>query len=78
MNILPNPLERAIDIVGGPSAMARILDLPWPSTVTNWVARGVPPERCRQIEEATKGAVTRYELNPDVFGPAPERNEEAA
>lgn len=24
------------------------------------------------IERATKGAVTRYDLRPDVFGPAPE------
>ena len=28
----------------------------------------IPPEYCRAIELATEGRVTRYELNPDVFG----------
>lgn len=28
----------------------------------------IPPEYCRTIEFATQGKVTRYELNPDVFG----------
>jgi DNA-binding transcriptional regulator YdaS (Cro superfamily) len=30
--------------------------------------RGIPAEHCRTIECATKGAVTRYDLRPDVFG----------
>jgi DNA-binding transcriptional regulator YdaS (Cro superfamily) len=38
--------------------------------ITNWRARGVPPARCLAIENATEGAVTRYDLRPDVFGPA--------
>ncbi len=28
----------------------------------------IPPEYCRAIELATEGRVTRYELNPNVFG----------
>lgn len=65
-------LERAISIVGGASALARELGAPWPSTVTNWLSRGgVPAERCLAIERITAGAVTRYELRPDVFGSAP-------
>ncbi|MEA3641859.1 MAG: helix-turn-helix domain-containing protein [Lamprobacter sp.] len=31
----------------------------------------VPAEHCREIERLTNGAVTVYELRPDVFGPAP-------
>lgn len=37
-------------------------------------ARGIPAEYCRIIEQATHGAVTRYDLRPDVFGPAPDRD----
>ena len=71
MDIHAHPLERAIAIAGGPSALARVLGLPWASTVTNWLARGVPAERCLAIELATNGAVTRYELRPEVFGNCP-------
>ena len=31
----------------------------------------VPADRCIDIERVTGGAVTRYDLRPDVFGPAP-------
>lgn len=30
-----------------------------------------PAHHCLAIEEATGGKVTRYQLRPDVFGPAP-------
>lgn len=68
-----SPLGRALAVIGGASALARALGLPWASTVTNWAARGVPAERCLAIEQVTSGAVTRYELRPDVFGAAPDR-----
>lgn len=32
----------------------------------------------RAIETATDGVVTRYELRPDVFGPAPDEREQKA
>lgn len=35
----------------------------------------VPPDRWNVIEEITGGQVTRHDLRPDVFGPAP--NQEA-
>ena len=72
MNTSIDALKKAIAIVGGPSALARELGYPWPSTVTNWIGRdGVPAERCLDVERITAGAVTRYDLRPDVFGPAP-------
>lgn len=43
-----------------------------PQAVHNWFARGVVPAgRCLAIENATDGAVTRFELRPDVFGQPP-------
>ncbi|MCB1602661.1 MAG: helix-turn-helix domain-containing protein [Xanthomonadales bacterium] len=38
--------------------------------VSHWLGgKRVPAERCLEIEVATKGAVTRADLRPDVFGP---------
>jgi DNA-binding transcriptional regulator YdaS (Cro superfamily) len=54
----------AIDKAGGPVAVARICGVSQPS-VTNWRRRGVPIERCVQIERATNGAVMRWDLRPD-------------
>lgn len=31
----------------------------------------ITAERCIAIERATGGQVTRYELRPDIYGPAP-------
>jgi DNA-binding transcriptional regulator YdaS (Cro superfamily) len=33
----------------------------------------VPAERCIDIETLSNGAVSRYDLRPDVFGTAPEQ-----
>ncbi|MBT2142714.1 MULTISPECIES: helix-turn-helix domain-containing protein [unclassified Rhodanobacter] len=69
-----NPLNKAIDHAGGVTALAEKLGVRQ-SVVSNWRTRGddprAPAERCIAIEQATDGAVTRYELRPDVFGEAP-------
>jgi hypothetical protein len=76
---LTAPLVRAIELVGGPSAVAaglRLRGFPKmsPSHVRNWVKRDkkTPSEVCRHLEalvaETGRGVVTRYELRPDVFG----------
>ena len=45
----------------------------------NWLdgetknATRVTAERALEIEGATKGQVTRHDLRPDVFGPAPRK-----
>lgn len=43
------------------------------SLLSQWKTgvRRVPAEHCRAIEQATNGAVTRYDLRPDVFGASP-------
>ena len=48
-----------------------------------WIAdkeRGtrITAERALEIEAATSGAVTRYELRPDVFGEQPKQKARAA
>lgn len=66
-----NALDEAISLMGGCSRAAAELGVVQ-SAVSNWRARGrAPAAHCLAIERATDGAVTRYELRPDVFGPAP-------
>jgi DNA-binding transcriptional regulator YdaS (Cro superfamily) len=65
------PLDHATQILGTQEALAAALGIKSPS-ISEWRKRGkVPPERCIAIEQATEGAVTRYELRPDIFGEAP-------
>jgi hypothetical protein len=42
-----------------------------PMAVSQWKRRGLPVDRCLQLERITGGAVTRHQMRPDVFGPAP-------
>lgn len=65
-------LERAIAKVGGLSALAEAIKTT-PQVVVNWRKRGVPAERVLEVEAATGGAVTRFELRPDIFGAPPRK-----
>lgn len=64
-------LERAVEIVGGQTALAERIGKKQPQ-IAMWIKRGtVDPTACIAIEKATNGQVTRYELRPDVFGDEP-------
>lgn len=72
------PIEVAVKLVGGQKALASKIAYPdgkkvQQGHVWNWIHRGTPvtDKLCIPIEEATAGAVTRYDLRPDVFGEAP-------
>ncbi|WP_082511553.1 transcriptional regulator [Devosia sp. Leaf420] len=60
-------LQSAIDAAGSASELARRLGIK-PAAVLQWVR--VPAERCLEVERVT--GVSRHELRPDVYGPAPE------
>lgn len=63
-----NPLQRAIEVAGGLTRLADAIGVT-PQRLLNWVDRGVPAERCPDIERATREAgtaVTCEELKPDV------------
>ncbi len=67
-----SPLETAIRLAGGVPAVAKALDISQPA-IHRWRARGKPPaDRVIYLERASDGKVSRYELRPDVFGPAPD------
>jgi DNA-binding transcriptional regulator YdaS (Cro superfamily) len=57
-------IQHPIDQVGGPSVIAQRLGISQPS-VTQWRMRGVPIERCVQIEQAFDGVVRRWHLRPN-------------
>jgi len=77
-----SPIQRAIDLAGGPTALAdKIGGGVQRQHIVNWRRRGVPADRCIDVETAVNGAVTRYELRPDVFtreGEPPARRTSAA
>jgi DNA-binding transcriptional regulator YdaS (Cro superfamily) len=65
-------LARACEAVGGQAALGRKIGRKQ-STIWNWLKNGIPADQCPAIEQATDGAVTRYDLRPDVFGEAPKK-----
>jgi len=73
-------IERAVELVGSQTELAARLSTEMGRVVRqqhvwNWLHRDekAPPEFCRAIEAATQGAVTRYQLRPDVFGEAADK-----
>jgi len=62
------PVAKACEIVGGLSALSKILGIK-PPTVHQWChgVRPVPIEWCLAIERATEGGVTRQELRPTDY-----------
>lgn len=62
-----NSISTAAELVGGVSALARLLGVT-PSAVHQWLRgqRPVPAERCPAIERLTLRAVTCEQLRPDV------------
>lgn len=69
-------LDRAVEAAGSQLALANTLGIRSPS-ISGWYDRKkVPVERVLAIESAT--GVSRHDLRPDVFGPAPAQQGEAA
>lgn len=72
LNVLTNnheALQRAINIIGGQRATARLLDVSQ-GTVWYWLRcsrNGLPAGLCVAVEAATKGEVKQHELRSDVF-----------
>lgn len=84
-------LSKSIEIVGGQVKLAAEIRN-WHAKngrqvkvaqahVWNWLnsESPMPPaEHCRAIEDITCGAVTRFDLRPDVFGTPDDQSKEAA
>ena len=68
-------LERAIGEAGGTAALARTINVT-PQAISQWDR--VPAERVLAVEQASGGKVTRHELRPDLYPPAPGERTTAA
>ena len=62
-------LRRAVDHLGGQSALARAMGRRQ-SVISYWLyhAREIPAVAAIDIERATGGVVRRHEIRPDLFG----------
>lgn len=66
---MQTPLDKAVDTLGSQSALARAIGVSQPY-VWNWINRSggqVPAKYILAIENATKGAVSRHDLRPDLY-----------
>lgn len=64
------PIQYATFLAGGQAALARVLNI-CPQAVQKWCRAGiVPAKRVLEVERAINNKITRYELRPDLFGPA--------
>lgn len=71
-------IQAAVEAIGSQGAMAKAIGVTQP-LVWQWCngKRPVAAHHCVAIENATGGRITRYDLRPDVFGPAPQGQEAA-
>lgn len=68
-------VSKAIRLAGSQTALGNLLGLT-AQAIQKWAAQGfVPGNRCREVEKKLGGQVTRYELNPEVFGSDPSLDE---
>jgi len=66
-------LAKAIDSAGSSKALAEMLGVT-AQAISQWDR--APASRVLEIERLT--GVSRHELRPDIFGPAPSKSEAAA
>jgi DNA-binding transcriptional regulator YdaS (Cro superfamily) len=63
---MKNPVQKAIDIVGSQTELARRCDV-WQQTVSKWLYKGyVPFESVEKVVLATHGKITAEELCPQI------------
>lgn len=60
-----HPMSDVLSRLGGPAVVARIVGCQPPSVI-EWRKRGIPPDRCPQLERASNGAVQCEEMRPDL------------
>lgn len=66
-------MQKAIEAAGGITELARRVGVTR-QRVQYWVDRHCPAEHCLKVETATDGLVSRYELRPDVYGEANQKD----
>jgi DNA-binding transcriptional regulator YdaS (Cro superfamily) len=66
-------IDKAVRLAGSQTALGNLIGVK-PQAVQKWAKAGVvPAQRCIHVEQSLNGEVTRYELNPAVFGSDPSK-----
>ena len=60
-------LERAISIIGSPTAVAAAFGFSSSMTITQWRKRGVPTDRVLRLAKETGFEVTPHDLDPEHY-----------
>jgi len=71
------PFQDLVRIAGSQAELRRLINAHLPAeeqitaqAVSKWEG-GIPANRCILLEQISGGAVTRYQMRPDIFGEAP-------
>jgi len=72
-----SPLKRAIAILGGPTKVGKLFTPAISKQAVIQWGDECPLDRCKTIELATGGQVTRHDLRPDHFDALPKRRRAA-
>lgn len=59
-------INKAIHLLDGVTNVAKMMGVTYPCVI-GWRKRKLPVKYVIPIEKATKGAVTRYDLRPDLY-----------
>jgi DNA-binding transcriptional regulator YdaS (Cro superfamily) len=65
-----NDISRAVEAFGGQVALAKLLGVN-PSLISQWVTGRLKVAARHVLTIETATGVSRHDLRPDVFGPAP-------
>lgn len=71
-------IERAVQHCGSQSRLAKAAGCSQQQIAYLLRAKNITADMAKKIDEATEGTVSRHDLRPDIFGPAPSRDEAAA
>lgn len=63
----PAPLQKAVALCGSQAELARRAGVQQPSINKALTAKRISAELAVKVEKATNGAVTRWELRPDLW-----------
>ena len=69
---MQNAIDKAIRLAGSKSALARVVGISPQALGKQLSAGGLRPKHCLAIEKAFPGDISRYDLNPEHFGSAPQ------
>ncbi len=65
---MQNAIELAIKLAGSQAALAKAIGIS-PQALSQQIRKGaLRPKHCIAIEEAFRGEITRYDLDPEHFG----------